>query len=58
MKYAKDFDNMLNLIFHGEKSFRAAISKFLTILVLNSIKEGSAEEVYKLLDLFINKLNT
>ena len=43
LSYAKDFDNIFNLIFHGEKPIRVAISKFLSILVLNSLKEGSAE---------------
>ena len=43
LKYAKDTDNMFNLIFHSEKPIRAAVAKFLTTLVINSVKEGPAE---------------
>ena len=57
LKYCKDFENMINLIFHGERNLRVAACKFLSTLVLNSCKEGPAPEVFRLLDFFLSKLN-
>lgn len=59
LKYVKDFESITNLVFHNDKNIRAGVSRYLTILVINSIKEeGPVEEIYKLLDFLISKLNT
>ena len=44
LKYVKDYEAVLNMLFHTDKNVRAATSKFLSTLIINSVKEGGETE--------------